>query len=61
MESRGRWRGGRLRGEGGQALSEYVIVTGMLVLIGISMAATLHAGVKDFVRYAVAAVRTVAP
>lgn len=54
-------RGGRWRQEGGQALSEYVVITGLLVLIGISMAATLHAGVKDFVRHAVAAVRTVAP
>jgi hypothetical protein len=53
--------GGRWRGEAGQAFSEYVVITGMLVLLGMSMAATLHAGVKYFVRHAVAAVRTVAP
>jgi hypothetical protein len=61
MNPRGGWAGDWRRGQAGQALSEYVIITGMLALIGISMAATLHAGVKDFVRHAVAAVRTVAP
>lgn len=61
MKRRGLSGGSRWRGEAGQALSEYVVITGMLVLLGISMAATLHAAVNYFVRHAVAAVRTVAP
>lgn len=48
-------------GARGQAAAEYVLVTGMLVLIGIAIAATLSAGVKTFVRNTVHAVRTVAP
>lgn len=49
------------RNESGQAFSEYVVITGMLVIIGLTISAVLQQALKTFVQYAVHAVRTVAP
>lgn len=49
------------RDASGQAFTEYVVVTGMLVLLGMTMTGILSSGLWTFVRNAVQAVRTVAP
>ncbi len=47
--------------EEGQAFSEWVVITGLLVLIGLAVSAVLQEALKTMVQHAVHAVGTIAP